>query len=537
MRVRMNLRATTSLKKGSVITLSKMTVMLTSNATPADTIRDTITPGEQGFVANSTTDQIIDSSYALKALRAWKIQVTVRDSRDSLIHFDTASTPMLAIGDLVNVNLGLTSRFAMYDATFQSLPDSISALSGNVKQVLRVNRLVLKVDGVALRDSLATPGPYFTELMGHTLGYDYVSTATKTVISSGVSANLNSVFFTSASNGVLVGAGGTVHRTVDGGATWNAATTPGGTKALRSVFFLNATHGWAVGDSSAWRTVDGGATWSAQTASPFNHLFKSVHFVTTSIGWAVTSGAYRSVDGGATWTPVFGTPTCHAIRFATPDTGWAVGVRGGNTTIRKTVTGTGDGIWLDQTVVPTQTLRSVFPINSNLVYAVGDTGTILRTVDGGANWIAQTTGVPSQNLKSVHFLDAAVGYAVGDNGTILATSDSGNNWAVQSSPVTANLTSIHFIGTKAYVVGENGTLFSLTGPRLVTLEVYGPMGSWSGPLFSGSKYINVAAGVNVTIPLTLKWVGPSGGTGSISATLGKVGKVTINGTLPGTILP
>jgi len=120
--------------------------------------------------------QTIDSVYSLKGLRAWKVVVTVRDTKDSVVHKDSASTPVLRIGDAATVTLGLSSRFAMYDAKFVTIPDSISSVSGNIKQVLRINRLVLKVDGVIVKDSTSSPKPYFDSLTTHTLSYDYVST-------------------------------------------------------------------------------------------------------------------------------------------------------------------------------------------------------------------------------------------------------------------------------------------------------------------------------------------------------------------------
>src|SRR6185295_14140280 len=77
------------------------------------------------------------------------------------------------------------------------------------------------------------------------------------------------------------------------------------------------------------------------------------------------------------------------------------------------------------------------------------------------------------------------------------------------------------------------------GSHVIQLLAYGPMYAWnvSNPLFSGSTTINVATGVDNTTPLTLAWVGPTTGTGSLSAAIGKVGKVTVTGTLPGTIIP
>ena len=93
------------------------------------------------------------------------------------------------------------------------------------------------------------------------------------------------------------------------------------------------------------------------------------------------------------------------------------------------------------------------------VAAVGAGGTILKTIDGGANWILQTE--PSgKNLRSVYFpQDAVTGYAVGEGGTILKTTDGGTNWVLQSEPSGKNLKSIHFPqnATTGYAVEDGGT--------------------------------------------------------------------------------
>jgi hypothetical protein len=184
MNIRMNMKAVNSLKKGSAISLSQMIVVIVSQgATPADTIRDTIkTSGTTPTLsADAATQQSVNKTYPLKALRGWKIYVSVRDTRDSLIHFDSATTPVLHVADTAVVNLGLTSRYSMYDAKFLSLPDKISSTTGDVEQDLNVTRLVFKVDGVALRDSTANPGPYFTSLTEHVLSYDYVRPGTRLI--------------------------------------------------------------------------------------------------------------------------------------------------------------------------------------------------------------------------------------------------------------------------------------------------------------------------------------------------------------------
>jgi hypothetical protein len=75
----------------------------------------------------------------------------------------------------------------------------------------------------------------------------------------------------------------------------------------------------------------------------------------------------------------------------------------------------------------------VNPANLNRVYAVGATGTIIRSNSQGAagTWVSATTVPTTEDLKSIRFspTDQNVGWAVGASGTILKTVDSGVNWA------------------------------------------------------------------------------------------------------------
>ena len=54
----------------------------------------------------------------------------------------------------------------------------------------------------------------------------------------------------------------------------------------------------------------------------------------------------------------------------------------------------------------------------------GQTGIILKTIDGGANWVSQPTPVNTV-FTSVHFPVADTGYVVGWYGTILKTTNGG----------------------------------------------------------------------------------------------------------------
>jgi hypothetical protein len=101
-----------------------------------------------------------------------------------------------------------------------------------------------------------------------------------------VTANLNSVYFVSESQGWAVGASGKILTTTDGGFTWTQQTS-GTTMMLNSVHFVSPLQGWIVGGNGIiLTTTDGGATWSPQNwLSPVS--LSGVYFPTPDHGWAV----------------------------------------------------------------------------------------------------------------------------------------------------------------------------------------------------------------------------------------------------------
>lgn len=94
--------------------------------------------------------------------------------------------------------------------------------------------------------------------------------------------------FTDESNGAIVGAGGSILFTEDGGASWNKANIYGDKSAkLNSVFFINRGNGWSVGaDGKILQTLSGGKTWREQTSGTTANL-NDVFFTDTAQGWAV----------------------------------------------------------------------------------------------------------------------------------------------------------------------------------------------------------------------------------------------------------
>ena len=148
--------------------------------------------------------------------------------------------------------------------------------------------------------------------------------------------DFNTIFFTDASIGRLLGGLTNILSTLDGGSLWTVGQPlpPEISEGpLNSIFFLDTTTGWSVGDNSIVKTTTGGALWERQEFTPFTFL-NSVFAVDANNAWTVGSGAtiLRTSDGGASWDrEESGIPLgteLNSVFFADSDDGWAVGEEG-----------------------------------------------------------------------------------------------------------------------------------------------------------------------------------------------------------------
>ena len=115
--------------------------------------------------------------------------------------------------------------------------------------------------------------------------------------------SLLAISFVNTMRGWVVGSGGTIMRTDNGGASWTAQNS-GVTVTLVDVFFLNTDKGWIVGESgTVLHTTNGGDTWIPQQSNVVEYL-NSIYFKTPNEGWAVGNMGVivHTIDGGATWT-------------------------------------------------------------------------------------------------------------------------------------------------------------------------------------------------------------------------------------------
>lgn len=108
-----------------------------------------------------------------------------------------------------------------------------------------------------------------------------------------------------------------------------------------------------------------------------------------------------------------------------------------------------------------------FPINAAVGFAVGQGGTVIKTIDGGETWgpAASSASVASADLYGVSFVDEQTGYVVGDaisdTPTILKTTDGGAHWAALDALTNVALRAVAFVDDlTGYVVGDGGVILS-----------------------------------------------------------------------------
>ena len=95
---------------------------------------------------------------------------------------------------------------------------------------------------------------------------------------------------------------------------------------------------------------------------------------------------------------------------------------------------------------------------------IGSGGKILKSVNGGLNWVQQTSGT-SNTLRYIYSASANDIWVCGDNGTVLHTTNGGTNWMTQVVGSSANLSSLYFVSNlRAIAVGSGGTILECNFP-------------------------------------------------------------------------
>lgn len=340
---------------------------------------------------------------------------------------------------------------------------------------------------------------FFTdENNGYTVGSDGIIMKTTnggdswTFQNSGTNAKLTSVFFADSQTGYVVGYNGVILKTMDGGNIWSMQVTDT-LDVLTDLYFVSLDTGFVIGyqyDSiyagKVLRTIDGGNNWESLD---WEGKLASIHFPHKDTGYVVGSTPWWLWASNMIWTVSCGNYWYHFSynliedwRFSIFFTNSRTGFSCGRNTIEKMEVGY-DWIITDLGDV---NLYSIFFPNEFNGYVVGSdtdstTAVIFKTTDSGLNWENQEIDIP-QVLLSVYFVNKDTGYVVGNGGTILRTKNGStmgfNDWEIEVRTVNIHpnpASEMIFIELSYTPIKKTSlTISNTNGQQLVTQPITEP---------------------------------------------------------------
>lgn len=167
--------------------------------------------------------------------------------------------------------------------------------------------------------------------------------------------------------------------------------TAADTLALKTVDFVSAREGFVGGANGAlFATTDAGATWTRRSLASLGTINKLL-FSTATAGWAGTStGLYRTANAGQTWT-----------RATLYD---AYGSAAGG-------------------------INDVQFVTAQLGYAVGESGVINKTTNGGTSWTTVQRRIDKRYaFRAVSFSSVDSGTVIGNDQARWLTTNGGQTW-------------------------------------------------------------------------------------------------------------
>ena len=295
----------------------------------------------------------------------------------------------------------------------------------------------------------------------------------------GIDGMLQDVYFMDNQNGLVVGDGGLMLVTFDGGKTWEkmevdmrppgAGQRPGGggpppgfgrggPAPLYNIYFADENVGYITGGrATILKTEDGGKTWARKMAMsdtpgrdgnprPLRANLMGIQMINETVGFIAGSEntIIKTTDGGETWVGSSERARVGETRnnleniwFVSETTGWVIGSFG-------TLLHTADGgeTWEKRNPGFDNNLFGIHFVDENTGWICGQEGLILHTADGGATWNQQKTE-SYDDLHDIIFVDAMTGWAVGGFNSVLHTTNGGETWTLSNIPGAANLKGVH----------------------------------------------------------------------------------------------
>lgn len=279
-------------------------------------------------------------------------------------------------------------------------------------------------------------------------------------------AILYDITFTDTNTGYAVGGYHFQHGewllTTDGGTTWRSDTFA--STAMLDIHFVRPDKAILVGfDGRAFYKPDA-ATWWQPYYPPEGETMNAVDFYDENTGVAVGGKnfafglIYRFNNiNGATDTVYY--PLAHELRdvqFTDENTVHIVGYG----YVAKSTDG---GLTWQPNSIQGDFFYALYFYNQEVGYAVGRSGTIIKTTNGGTDWSKIRNGnklfVSNEKFRDVWFKSADEGYIVGDSGLFWYTNDGGDSWKIVENTPDVTFNRIFYQNGVGYIAGEEGKIY------------------------------------------------------------------------------
>ena len=244
--------------------------------------------------------------------------------------------------------------------------------------------------------------------------------------------NISDIFFRNRDEGWLVTGsptGSRILKSLDGGENWELVfqltVDPGARSSdvpvLYSVNFPGKKQGWVVGDGGRiLHTEDGGKTWRRQESGTQDELVH-VKFINDKRGWVVGAKGTILYTEDSEAAPGSGRPVEQPTTFTTSRRE-VKRTPGSSETKGWFFERSNAGVsWERVAVETTQNLLNIAFANDKNGWIIGWNGTILRSGDGGKTWIEQESGTRT-HLYGISASKKEV-WVVGAEGLVLKYSD------------------------------------------------------------------------------------------------------------------
>lgn len=234
--------------------------------------------------------------------------------------------------------------------------------------------------------------------------------------------------------------------------------------ALKSVYFLNENTGFACGYNTVLKTTNSGVNW-INTFLQGNH--NSIIFTEPNIGYICSDSGkiFKTTNQGVSWNTLSSGVSVHLnnMDFINSTTGIIAGL--GKTILKTTDAGnswvnTANFIWQID-------LLGCKMIDANNYFVSGNESFIMRSTNGGTDWIEYTHGEVNP-LFTVEFINQNTGWATGCCGMFMATTNAGANWTYEYYlSLGFTFYTMQFLNEQTgYVTGHNGMIYRTTNGGL-----------------------------------------------------------------------